>query len=192
MRWTSEFAPSLAGGRIDTKFSRLVGKPPVIVAGMTPTTSFHGVELVAAALNAGYHAEFAAGGLSRPHIFRNKVEELTASISPGVGITINMIYINPRQWAFQFPLVLKMREKATQSKASLWRREYPTPAKAQEICRELRRVGIRYMSLKPGTAEHIAQCLDIARENPETSIIIQWTGGRGGGHHSFEDFTALS
>jgi len=30
--------------------------------------------------------------------------------------------------------------------------------------------------------------VSIAEANPNTPIILQWTGGRAGGHHSYEDF----
>jgi enoyl reductase-like protein len=55
---------------LDTKFSRLIGKPPVLIGGTTPTTSEKGVPLVAAAADAGYHAELATWGLSRPAMFQ--------------------------------------------------------------------------------------------------------------------------
>lgn len=61
---------------IDTSFSRLLGRPPVMVAGMTPTTSLHGVPLVAACTNAGFYAELAAGGLSRRHLFKGALDNL--------------------------------------------------------------------------------------------------------------------
>jgi fatty acid synthase subunit alpha len=34
----------------------------------------------------------------------------------------------------------------------------------------------------------IRQVVNIAAANPDFAIIMQWTGGRAGGHHSFEDF----
>jgi enoyl reductase-like protein len=43
---------------------------------MTPTTSLNGVPLVAAITNAGYYAELAGGGLSRPQIFRETLAAL--------------------------------------------------------------------------------------------------------------------
>ena len=61
--WT-QYVPqvvrTLQGERIETAFTRLTGKPPVLLAGMTPTTV--DPEIVAAAANAGYWAELAGGG----------------------------------------------------------------------------------------------------------------------------------
>jgi fatty acid synthase subunit beta, fungi type len=50
------------------------------------------------------------------------------------------------------------------------------------------KLGIKYVSLKPGSTESLGQVVAIARANPTFAIICQWTGGRAGGHHSFEDF----
>src|SRR5215475_5258094 len=34
----------------------------------------------------------------------------------------------------------------------------------------------------------IRQVVNIAAANPDFPIVLQWTGGRAGGHHSCEDF----
>lgn len=43
-------------------------------------------------------------------------------------------------------------------------------------------------AFKPGSVEGIRQVVNIAASNPGFPIILQWTGGRAGGHHSCEDF----
>ncbi len=64
----SRFAPRVVrtahGDEVSTAFTRLTGKPPVLLAGMTPTTVEP--EIVAAAANAGYWAELAGGGQKPP------------------------------------------------------------------------------------------------------------------------------
>ena len=50
------------------------------------------------------------------------------------------------------------------------------------------KLGVKYIALKPGSTESLGQVVAIARAHPTFSIICQWTGGRAGGHHSFEDF----
>ncbi|KAG6819277.1 hypothetical protein H0H93_013528, partial [Arthromyces matolae] len=45
-----------------------------------------------------------------------------------------------------------------------------------------------HVSFKPGSVDGIRQVINIAAANPNFPIIMQWTGGRAGGHHSFEDF----
>ena len=49
-------------------------------------------------------------------------------------------------------------------------------------------LGIKYIALKPGSTESLSQVVAIARAHPTFNLICQWTGGRAGGHHSFEDF----
>ena len=67
--------------------------------------------VVAAASNAGYWAELAGGGLPRPNIFRNRVETLTSKLNSGIGFYVNLLYLNTKQWRFQFPLTLKLRRE---------------------------------------------------------------------------------
>jgi len=45
---------------LDTLYSQLLGKPPIMVAGITPSTVKAG--FVSAVLDAGYHIELAGGG----------------------------------------------------------------------------------------------------------------------------------
>ena len=52
--FSAVFHFSLLQGELVTKFTALTGRPPIVVAGMTPTTSFNGGPLVAACANAGY------------------------------------------------------------------------------------------------------------------------------------------
>ena len=85
---------------LDTPFSRLLGKPPIMVAGMTPSTVKAG--FVSAVLDAGFHIELAGGGHYNATALRAKVSEIQKKIPAGVGITLNSLYINPRQFNFQF------------------------------------------------------------------------------------------
>jgi fatty acid synthase subunit beta len=172
---------------LDTKFSRLIGKPPVLIGGMTPTTSEKGVPLVAAAANAGYHAELAAGGLSRPAMFQAAIDRLVSLQVPGAGVNLNMLYLNAKQWNFQFPMVCKMRAQGTPIVSVTIAAGIPTPDTAKELMEQLLRAGINIVAFKPGSLNAIMQVVEIAKLNPDMNIILQWTGGRAGGHHSFED-----
>ncbi|KAJ3072082.1 beta subunit of fatty acid synthetase, partial [Quaeritorhiza haematococci] len=64
--WAEKYRPKLVRIantnriHIDTPFSRLLGKPPLMVAGMTPCTVDE--RFVSATINAGYHIELAGGG----------------------------------------------------------------------------------------------------------------------------------
>ena len=87
---------------LDTPYSRLLGKPPIMVARMTPSTVKAG--FVSAVLNAGFHIELAGGGHYNAVALRSKVAEIQKQIPAGIGITLNSLYINPRQFTFQLPL----------------------------------------------------------------------------------------
>jgi fatty acid synthase subunit alpha, fungi type len=169
---------------LDTPFSRLLEKPPIMVAGMTPSTVQGG--FVSAVLNAGYHIELAGGGHYSAAALRGKVAEIQSKIPAGVGITLNSLDINPRRFTFQFPLWQDMRKEGDRRLLRCrWHSHY------REGCRNHRRTqkaGIKHVSFKPGSVDGIRQVVNIATANPDFPIILQWTGGCAGGHHSFEDF----
>ena len=190
-RWATDFAPRLivtTDGKplLETRYTRALGKPPVMVAGMTPTTVSH--ELIAAVLNSGFHGELAGGGLPTEKMFRSKVESLVAASVPGAGVTVNMLFLNPTQWGMQFPLVVKLAKEGVPIEGITIGAGVPSLEKATEIISALREAGLQHIGFKPGSIDSIHQVIEIARANPQMTILLQWTGGRGGGHHSFEDF----
>lgn len=164
----------------------MLGKPPIMVAGMTPCTV--GSSLVSATLNAGYHVELAGGGHYNATALRNKVAEIQKLVQPGVGITLNALYINQRQFSFQLPLWQEMRREGLPIEGFCVAAGIPSSEKATEIITALKDAGIKHVSFKPGSVEGIRQVINIAAANPDYPIILQWTGGRAGGHHSAEDF----
>ena len=111
-------------------FPRLLGKPPVMVAGMNPSTVKAG--FVNAILSDGYHIKLAGGHYNAAAV-RAKVVEIQSSILPGVGITLNSLYINPRQFDFQFPLWQEMKREGL------------------PFCV----AGIKHMAFKPGSVKGI-------------------------------------
>ena len=64
----------------------------------------------------------------------------------------------------------------------------PSTENATKILTDLKGAGLKHISFKPGSVEGIRQVINIAATNPDFPIIMQWTGGRAGGHHSCEDF----
>ncbi|GAA93988.1 uncharacterized protein L969DRAFT_81472 [Mixia osmundae IAM 14324] len=191
-RWIDDYAPKLLKTRdgkihLDTPFSRLLSKPPLMVAGMTPSTVKAGFN--AATMNAGYHIELAGGGHYNEAMLRAKVAEISSKLDvPGLGITLNSLYINPRAWTLQFPLWCQMRKEGLPVEGLTVAAGIPSTEKAAEIIHALREAGIKHVSFKPGSSDGIRQVINIAAANPDYPIIMQWTGGRAGGHHSPEDF----
>jgi len=157
-----------------------------MVAGMTPTTVKAG--FVSAVLDAGFHIELAGGGHYNAAAVRAKIAEIQSNIPAGVGITLNSLYINPKQFGFQFPLWQEMRKEGLPIEGFCVAAGIPTTEKAVEIIDGLKDAGIKHVSFKPGSVDGIRQVVNIAAANPDFPIILQWTGGRAGGHHSFEDF----
>ncbi|ORZ20354.1 fatty acid synthase [Absidia repens] len=189
--WAKLFQPKLikttSNGRIhvDTRMSRLLGKPPLMVAGMTPSTVSE--KFVSAVMNAGYHVELAGGAHYNEKALRGKVDKIMNLTRPGEGITLNILFLNVRQWGFQYPLVQVMRKEGLPMEGICVAAGVPSLDVANEVISNVQAAGIRHVAFKPGSVETIRQVISIAAANPTMPIIMQWTGGRAGGHHSFED-----
>ncbi|KAI9873400.1 MAG: beta subunit of fatty acid synthetase, partial [Pleopsidium flavum] len=186
--WVKEHGPKLvktsAGQTIvDTKMSRLLGIPPVMVAGMTPCTVPW--DFVAATMNAGYHIELAGGGYYDAKTMTEALTKIEKAIPAGRGITVNLIYVNPRAMAWQIPLIGQLRADGVPIEGLTIGAGVPSIEVANEYIETL---GIKHIAFKPGSIEAIQQVVNVAKANPHFPVILQWTGGRGGGHHSFEDF----
>ncbi|KAJ2229527.1 fatty acid synthase alpha subunit Lsd1, partial [Coemansia sp. RSA 485] len=191
--WLAEFGPKLVRVassdtvHIDTRMHRTFGMPTVMVAGMTPTTANKG--FVAAISQAGYHVELAGGGIYTADSMDKKIQALASMLKPGQGITLNCIYVNQKQWSFQFPGILRLRSKEGLPIVGLCiGGGVPSVEKALEIIETLRANGFRHMSFKPSNAQAILTVVEIAQKCYGFPVGLQWTGGRAGGHHSFEDF----
>jgi fatty acid synthase subunit beta, fungi type len=186
--WVKEFGPRLittSSGQtyVDTKMSRLLGVPPVMVAGMTPSTVPW--DFVAATMNAGYHIELAGGGYYNGKTMTEALTKIEKAIPAGRGITVNLIYVNPRAMQWQIPLIGRLRSEGVPIEGLTIGAGVPSIEVAQEYIETL---GLKHIGFKPGSVEAIQAVINIARANPTFPVILQWTGGRGGGHHSFEDF----
>lgn len=186
--WVREYGPRLVKTSVgqtfvDTKMSRLLGVPPVMVAGMTPTTISW--DFVAATMNAGYQIELGGGGYFHPGMMTDALTELERAIPAGRGITVNLIYVNPAAMAWQIPLIKKLRAEGLPIEGLTIGAGVPSIEVANEYIETL---GIKHIAFKPGSMDAIQQVVNIAKANPTFPVVLQWTGGRGGGHHSFEDF----
>ena len=186
--WVKEHGPKLvktSSGQtyVDTKMSRLLGVPPVMVAGMTPCTVPW--DFVAATMNAGYQIELAGGGYYNAKTMTEALTKIENAIPAGRGITVNLIYVNPRAMQWQIPLLGQLRSEGVPIEGLTIGAGVPSIEIAQEYIETL---GLKHIAFKPGSMEAIQAVINIAKANPTFPVILQWTGGRGGGHHSFEDF----
>ena len=194
--WAS-YAPSvisLPNGsvKLSTKFTRLTGRSPMLLAGMTPTTV--DAKIVAAAANAGHWAELAGGGQVTEEIFERRMAELSALLEPGRMIQFNALFLDPYLWKLQVGgkrLVQKARQSGAPIDGLVISAGVPDLEDAVALIDELHDVGIAHVCFKPGTVEQIRSVIRIAAEAPTKSVIAHIEGGRAGGHHSWEDLDDL-
>lgn len=178
--------------KLETKFTRLTGRSPILLAGMTPTTV--DAEIVAAAANAGHWAELAGGGQVTEQIFADRIEELTTLLEPGRAIQFNSLFLDPYLWKLQLGgkrLVQKARQSGAPIDGVVISAGIPELEEAVDLIDELNGIGISHVVFKPGTVEQIRSVIRIAAEVPTKPVIAHIEGGRAGGHHSWEDLDDL-
>ena len=178
--------------KLSTKFTRLTGRSPILLAGMTPTTV--DAKIVAAAANAGHWAELAGGGQVTEEIFTKRIEELETLLEPGRAVQFNSLFLDPYLWKLQVGgkrLVQKARQSGAPIDGVVVSAGIPDLEEAVELIEELNTVGIIHVVFKPGTVEQIRSVIRIAAEVPTKPVIAHIEGGRAGGHHSWEDLDDL-
>ncbi|QOR45035.1 type I polyketide synthase [Trueperella pecoris] len=196
----SRFAPKLAwieeGGQrrrvVDTRFTRLTGRAPVLLAGMTPTTVEP--DIVAAAANAGYWVEMAGGGQVTEDVFAENLAGLVAQLEPGRTAQFNAMYMDRYLWNLQFGtqhIVSRDRMSGAPLDGVVISAGIPELEEGTELVRRLRAEGFSYVAFKPGTVGQIRQVLDIARGVADCPVLIMVEDGHAGGHHSWEDLDHL-
>ncbi|MGO4203547.1 fatty acid synthase subunit beta domain-containing protein [Rhodococcus sp. TAF43] len=194
--WT-EFAPKavqLPDGRVavETAFTKLTGRSPILLAGMTPTTV--DPKIVAAAANAGHWAELAGGGQVTEQIFADHVEELKGLLEPGRAVQFNSMFLDPYLWKLHVGgkrLVPRARAAGAPFDGVVVTAGIPELEEAVSIIEELTEAGFSYVAFKPGTVAQIRSVIRIANEVPTYPVIVHIEGGRAGGHHSWEDLDDL-
>ena len=194
--WSS-YAPSLVSlpdgsVKLSTKFTRLTGRSPILLAGMTPTTV--DARIVAAAANAGHWAELAGGGQVTEPIFDRRIAELGSLLEPGRAVQFNALFLDPYLWKLQVGgkrLVQKARASGAPIDGLVISAGIPELEEAVDLIVELNSAGISHVCFKPGTVEQIRSVIRIAAEVPTRPVIAHIEGGRAGGHHSWEDLDDL-
>ncbi len=192
----STFAPRViktaAGNKVSTAFTKLTGRAPVLLAGMTPTTV--DPEIVAAAANAGYWAELAGGGQVTEEVFDEHVKTLEGLLDEGRTVEFNAMFMDRYLWNLQFGgkrIVPKKRESGTPIDGVVVSAGIPELDEAVELINTLNADGFPYVAFKPGTATQISQVVAIAKAAAPTRVIVEVEGGSAGGHHSWESLDDL-
>ena len=149
--WVKEHGPRLlktSTGQtyVDTKMSQPARLPPVMVAGMTPCTVPW--DFVAATMNAGYHIELAGGGYYNAKSMTEAITKIEKAIPAGRGITVNLIYVNPRAMAWQIPLIGRLRAEGVPIEGLTIGAGVPSIEVANEYIETL---GIKHIAFKPGS-----------------------------------------
>ncbi|KAH8805464.1 fatty acid synthase beta subunit dehydratase [Xylogone sp. PMI_703] len=184
VNWYQKFKPGLvrtAAGvtYIDTKMSRLLGLPPLMVAGMTPCTVPW--DFVAATMNAGYHIELAGGGYYNAKGMTDAMVKIQNAVEPGREICVNLIYASSASMHWQIPLIRDLQAGSTGvSVAGL---TIGAGVPSNEVASTyIETLGLKYIAFKPGGVSTIQRVIQIARAHPDFPILLQWTGGRGDFH----------
>ncbi|KAJ2740217.1 fatty acid synthase alpha subunit Lsd1, partial [Coemansia sp. BCRC 34301] len=157
--WGEQFRPRLVRTecdgklQIDTSMSRLLGRPPVMVAGMTPCTISE--VFVSAVMRAGYHIELSGGGHFSEPMLRDKVDKILSLAGDGHGITVNSIYVNPFLWNIQYPAMQSMRREGIPIEGLCIGAGVPSFDVCNEIIASIRAVGFRHIGLKPSSVATI-------------------------------------
>ena len=192
----NDFAPRVidtpAGRKVLTKFSKLTGKAPVLLAGMTPTTVEP--EIVAAAANAGYWAELAGGGQVTSEVFDRHMKSLCSQLREGATVEFNAMFMDRYLWNLQFGskrIVPKKRQSGAPIDGVVISAGIPELDEAKELVASLQSDGFPYVTFKPGTVDQIRQVVRIAKAVSPAMIIVQVEGGAAGGHHSWESLDDL-
>ncbi|RPB00289.1 hypothetical protein L873DRAFT_1827628 [Choiromyces venosus 120613-1] len=94
----------------------------------------------------------------------------------GACITVNLIYVNLQGMGWQIPLLQQLHSAGIPIEGLTIGGGY------------IETIGLKHISFKLGSIDAMQQVISIAKANPTFLVILQWTGGRGGSHHSFEDF----
>lgn len=177
---------------VETAFTRLTGRSPILLAGMTPTTV--DPEIVAAASNAGYWAELAGGGQVTEPVFAANLKKLKSLLNPGRAAQFNAMFLDPYLWNLQFgsqSIVTKARAAGAPLDGVVVSAGIPELDEATTLITNLQAAGFPYVAFKPGTIAQIRQVIDIAQALPEAPVIVQVEDGHAGGHHSWENLDDL-
>ena len=159
---------------------------------MTPTTA--DAPIVAAAANAGYTAELAGGGQPDRWTFERRIAELGELLEPGREVVFNTLLLDRHLWDLHVAgagLVVEARRGGAPLAGLTVSAGIPEVEEAVALLDALSAAGLHLNAFKPGTVQQIRHVLAIADAAPQHTIAVHVEGGRGGGHHSWEELDEL-
>ncbi|MDR1862209.1 MAG: DUF1729 domain-containing protein [Candidatus Ancillula sp.] len=177
---------------VQTEFTKLTGRSPILLAGMTPTTVEP--EIVAAAANAGFWAEIAGGGQVTADVFNKNLSGLQKLLNPGRTVAFNSMFLDRYLWNLQFgtqKIVSKARQSGAPIDGVVITAGIPEFDEAVELVKTLNHEGFPFVTFKPGTVKQINDVLQIAKAVGDYKVIMQVEDGHAGGHHSWENLDDL-
>ncbi|PIA14803.1 hypothetical protein COEREDRAFT_45909 [Coemansia reversa NRRL 1564] len=178
--------------RIRSRLSEVIGMPPIIIGGMSPTTTH--VEFVAAASRAGYLAELEIGHLETATALEKLVvAACETAVQAGHGLalssTTQAVSDGPQAWLVDS--IVHIRQELRLPILGISLGVAPSTATSSTVAADILRLhgaGLQYVGFTASTTDEVHRVLAIAEQSAPALIMLQWTGGRGQGRHSLDEF----
>ena len=84
-------------------------------------------------------------------MLENTYRSIMERTPPGSGIVTNVMFLNPFQWGFQYPLIMKLRKQGFPLEGMCVAAGVPSLDNANDIIGKMREAGLRHVSFKPGS-----------------------------------------
>ena len=139
-------------------------------------------------------AELAGGGQPDRWTFERRIDELRELLEPGREVVFNTLLLDRHLWALHVgrdALVVEARRDGAPLAGLTVSAGIPEVEEAVALLDALAAAGLCLNAFKPGTVEQIRHVLAIADAAPQHTIAVHVEGGRGGGHHSWEELDDL-
>ena len=191
-RWADYAPQKRPDGSLENFYTRATNTPPLLLPGMTPTTTE--APIVAAAANAGYWSELAGGGQPTEEIFWARMHELRRALNPGAGVIFNALYLDRHLWELHMgpgELIVRAAQAGYPVCGVTITAGIPPTNEAIALLDRLVDHGVWKNAFKPGNLAQLKQVIDIAQAAPHHLIFVHLEGGKAGGHHSWEDLDDL-
>jgi len=114
------------------------------------------------------------GGHYNSAALRAKVAEIQANIPSGVGLTLNALYINPRQFGFQLPLWQELRREGVPVEGFCVTAGIPSPKRLQRSSVVSR---LPVFDMSRSSPDRSKAFLKSSRSPPPTPVSLSFFSG---------------